>query len=76
MGGAVLQEAKQWGAALQEEVAIRVHAVIPLQMGIGREDGCCRIAQISDQQWGAALQEEVDIRVHVVIPLPMGVGST
>ncbi|EJK56917.1 hypothetical protein THAOC_23100 [Thalassiosira oceanica] len=32
--------AKQWGAAMEDEVAVRVHAVSPLPLGIGREDGC------------------------------------
>ncbi|EJK54245.1 hypothetical protein THAOC_26153, partial [Thalassiosira oceanica] len=31
--------AKQWGAALEEEVVIRVHAVFLLPISIGREDG-------------------------------------
>ncbi|EJK51864.1 hypothetical protein THAOC_28923, partial [Thalassiosira oceanica] len=30
--------AEQWGAAMEDEVAIRVHGVIPLPMGIANED--------------------------------------
>ena len=32
--------AEQWGAVMVDEVAIRVHGVIPLSMGIEREDIC------------------------------------
>ena len=32
--------AKQLGAAAQDEVALRVHGVIQLSMGIEREDRC------------------------------------
>ena len=30
--------AEQWGAVMEDEVAIRVHGVFPLPMGMERED--------------------------------------
>ena len=32
--------AKRWGAAAEDEVALRVHGVFPLPMGMEREDRC------------------------------------
>ena len=32
--------AEQWGAATEDEVAVRVQGVFPLHMGIEREDRC------------------------------------
>ena len=32
--------AEQWGAAPEDEVAVGVHGVCPLPMGIEREDRC------------------------------------
>ena len=32
--------AEQWGAATEDEVAVRVQGVFPLPMGIEREDRC------------------------------------
>ncbi|EJK71474.1 hypothetical protein THAOC_07078, partial [Thalassiosira oceanica] len=66
--------AEQWGAAVEDGVAIHVHGVLPLPMGIAREDRCCRIAQISAEQWGAAVEDGVAIHVHGVLPLPMGIA--
>ncbi|EJK70141.1 hypothetical protein THAOC_08526 [Thalassiosira oceanica] len=57
---------RQQGAAMGDEVAIRVHGVFPLPMGVEREDRY--------RQQGAAMGDEVAIRVHGVVPLPMGLG--
>ena len=32
--------AEQWGTAMEDDLAIRVHGVIPLPMGIANEDRC------------------------------------
>ncbi|EJK47343.1 hypothetical protein THAOC_33943 [Thalassiosira oceanica] len=82
-----LISAEQWGAAMEDEVAIRVHGVsplpTPLPKGMGRggqmlaAGNCwhCWMAQISAEQWGAAMEDEmVAIRVHGVSPLPKGMG--
>ena len=40
-GGQIAQiSARRWGAAREDEVAIRVHGVFPLSMGMEREDRC------------------------------------
>ena len=33
-------QAKQWGDAAEDEVAVDVHGVFPLPMGMEREDRC------------------------------------
>ncbi|EJK68315.1 hypothetical protein THAOC_10516 [Thalassiosira oceanica] len=41
------------GAAMEDEVAIRVHGVIPLPMGIAREDRCERAGEVGQVGWEA-----------------------
>ncbi|EJK54208.1 hypothetical protein THAOC_26222, partial [Thalassiosira oceanica] len=65
---------EQPGAVEEDEVATGVHGVLPLPMGIAREDRCCRSAQISDEQPGAVEEDEVATGVHGVLPLPMGIA--